>query len=125
MAVSAASGCVFSPQATITRTAVPSARCSGRAGGGQLTLGQNYPNPYNNETTVPFTLSDPADVRLSLFDLLGRKVAGVVRRQLAPGEQSIVLNLQGLGLPPGDYVYRLQVLTPYGVFGLSRLMTAV
>ena len=94
-----------------------------RANGGQFTLGQNYPNPHAGETTVPFALANSADIHLNISDLMGRKVAGVVRKGRSPGPQSIKLNLTGLGLPPGDYVYELQVTTKHGTYCQSRLMT--
>jgi hypothetical protein len=94
-----------------------------RANGGQFTLGQNYPNPHSGETTVPFALANPADVRLDINDMMGRKVAGVVRKGRNPGPQSIKLNLTGLGLPPGDYVYELQVSTKHGLYRQAKLMT--
>ena len=94
-----------------------------RVNGGQFTLGQNYPNPHSGETTVPFALSNRADVRLDINDLMGRKVAGVVRKGRGPGPQSIKLNLTGLGLPPGDYVYELQVVTRHGLYRQAKLMT--
>ena len=90
---------------------------------GSFVLEQNYPNPFRYETTVPFTLVSPADVHLNLFDALGRKVAGVVRKGRGPGKQSIKLNLYGLNLPAGDYVYQLQVSSRQGVFHQSLVMT--
>ncbi|MBC8085152.1 MAG: T9SS type A sorting domain-containing protein [Hymenobacter sp.] len=87
-------------------------------------LDQNYPNPFEGETTVPFVLNTAADVRLDLLDLSGRKVAGVVRKDRAAGAQSIKLNLRGLGLPAGDYLYQLQVTCQHGVFQQRLRMTA-
>lgn len=89
-----------------------------------FSLDQNYPNPFEGETTVPFTLNTAADVRLYLLDLSGRKVAGVVRKGRAAGAQSIKLNLRGLGLPAGDYLYQLQVSCEHGVFYQRLRMTA-
>lgn len=95
-----------------------------RETGGQFTLGQNYPNPYRDETAVPFTLTNPADVRLDLFDPMGRKVAGILRQGLEPGAHRINLNLFGLGLPAGDYSYQLQVTSRYGIYRQRMVMTA-
>lgn len=95
-----------------------------RETGGQFVLGQNYPNPYTDETTVPFTLANSSDVRLDLFDPLGRKVAVVLRKGLDPGPQHIHLNLYGLDLPAGDYFYQLQVTSRYGTYRQRRTMTA-
>lgn len=117
------SGCSVTPEVITPTVDALNSRSPGRATGGQFILGQNYPNPHNGETTVPFTLANPSDVRLDIFDLQGRKVAGVVRKGRSPGTQSIKLNLSGLGLPPGDYVYELQVTTRYGVYRQSMLMT--
>ena len=95
-----------------------------RETGGQFTLGQNFPNPYADKTTVPFTLTNAADVQLDIFDCLGRKVAGVIRKGLPAGPQTICLNLCGLNLPAGDYIYQLQVSNSYGVYSERKAMTA-
>ena len=87
-----------------------------------LILGQNAPNPHQGETYVPFTLLHPADVRLEIFDLLGRKMAAVVRKGLGSGEHRIQLNLRGLALPLGDYSYHLQATSALGVHSRSRVM---
>ncbi len=88
-----------------------------------LILGQNAPNPHEGETHIPFTLLHPADVRLEIFDLLGRKMAAVVRKGLGSGEHRIQLNLRGLCLPLGDYSYHLQATSALGAHSLSRVMT--
>ena len=90
----------------------------------QFVLGQNSPNPYSDKTTIPFTLVFAADVQLSIFDLLGRKVASILRKALVAGEHGIELNLSGLGLAPGAYVYQLRVTNRLGVYRQSRLMTS-
>lgn len=95
-----------------------------RETGGQFVLGQNYPNPCADATTVPFTLSNGSDVRLDLFDAAGRKVIGVLRREMSPGAHTIVLNLSGLGLRAGEYNYQLQVANSRGVYRQSKPMTA-
>lgn len=88
-----------------------------------LILGQNAPNPHRGETYIPFTLLYPADVRLEIYDLLGRKMAAVVRKGLSSGEHRIQLNLRGLHLPLGDYPYQLQATSGHGLHTLSRIMT--
>lgn len=86
-------------------------------------LGQNYPNPHSGETTVPFMLPINADVQLDLFDQSGRKMASVVRRGRIAGPQNIKLNLEGLGLPSGNYIYRLQVNSRFGIHQQTKQMT--
>ena len=90
-----------------------------------FTLGQNYPNPHSGETTVPFMLTVNADVHLDLFDQLGRKMASVLRKGRIAGPQNIKLNLDGLGLPAGDYIYRLQVSSRFGMHQQTKQMTIV
>jgi protocatechuate 3,4-dioxygenase beta subunit len=87
-------------------------------------LGQNYPNPYLNETTIPIYLELPSDVTLDLFDLQGRKVKTIERNGLSSGEYTFDLNMQRLGLPTANYAYQLTVKNSNGVFVGSKLMTA-
>jgi hypothetical protein len=120
----AGSGCAVSPEVTPHASNGPGPHVHDRETGGQFTLGQNYPNPFVSETTVPFTLNTNADVRLDLFDMMGRKMAGVVRKGRSAGPQSIKLNLDGMGLAAGDYSYQLEVTTRHGVYRQRKLMTA-
>lgn len=115
-------GCAVTPDVLSSPAVASVPRIADRTTGGQFVLGQNYPNPHTGETTVPFTLTNLADVRLDILDLMGRKVAGVVRKGRHPGSQSIKLNLSGLGLPPGDYVYELQVTTRHGTYRQAMMM---
>nr|WP_230688417.1 T9SS type A sorting domain-containing protein [Hymenobacter jeongseonensis] len=119
----AATGCFVTPDVVVSHTG-KFPRGLDRETGGQFTLGQNYPNPYIGETTVPFTLTHGGDVRLDLFDVAGRKMAGISRKGMTAGAQTISLNLSGLGLPSGDYLYQLQVTNSHGVYRQSKMMTA-
>jgi hypothetical protein len=114
------SGCAITPE---VRPDQPQ-HAHERESSGPFILGQNYPNPFVRETTVPFTLNVNADVRLDLFDPLGRKMAGVVRKGRHAGAQSIKLNLDGMGLAAGHYTYQLEVTTRHGVYRQRKLMTA-
>jgi hypothetical protein len=92
--------------------------------GGQFKLGQNFPNPYKDETTVPFKLTNASEVQIDLWDLAGKKVATVDKGKMGEGEQNILLNLKSLGLPNGSYIYQLQVSNSNGVFRQCKMMTA-
>jgi hypothetical protein len=63
------------------------------------------PNPAAGRTLVPFTLRQPADVRLAIYDTLGREVALVANRSYAAGDHAEPLDTDGLA--PGTYVVRL------------------
>jgi hypothetical protein len=86
---------------------------SGAADGvpGTAVLGENYPNPFNPGTTVPFTVHDPSRVQIVVYDMLGREVARLVDADLAPGFHSVVFD--GSGLASGVYICRLTA-TPHG-----------
>lgn len=71
-----------------------------------VSLFQNYPNPFNPTTTIPFEISQGAEVTLAVFDLLGRKVVEVLDREwMNAGEHRIGFNATNLA--SGVYVYRL------------------
>jgi len=63
------------------------------------------PNPSRGSLRVAFELPEPADVRLQLFDLLGRRVREI-RAAYAAGHQEVALD-QGRRLSPGVYQMRL------------------
>jgi len=68
-------------------------------------LGQNYPNPFNPATVIRYLLPVTSDVKLSVFDLLGREVAVLVHEVKAPGSYEV--NFSPNDLPSGVYLYRL------------------
>lgn len=69
-------------------------------------LSQNYPNPFNASTTIAYTLSQTAYVRVEIYDLLGRKVESLDYGQQEVGEYRIVWNANGK--PSGIYFYRIK-----------------
>ena len=71
-------------------------------------LNQNYPNPFNPETRIGYRLPVASDVKLELFDVLGRKLATLVNARQEAGSYLIALNAQTLNLASGTYFYRLQ-----------------
>ena len=71
-----------------------------------FTLGANYPNPFNPQTVIPFTLPEAAHVRLRVFDALGREVAVLVDERLAPNPYQVTFDAGSL--PSGLYLYRLE-----------------
>ena len=74
-------------------------------------LHQNFPNPFNPETTIRYDLAGPAEVRLTVYDVLGRRVRTLVAKKQAAGEHSAVWDGRddrGRQLASGVYVYRLE-----------------
>lgn len=50
-----------------------------------FTLEQNFPNPFNPSTTIRYTLTSTAHVRMRILDLLGREVERLVNVELSAG----------------------------------------
>jgi hypothetical protein len=79
-----------------------------------LRLAPNYPNPFDESTTIPFAVpgsSSGATVRLTVFDLQGRLVATLVDAPLPPGRHRVHWDGRtSAGTPArsGVYFYRLQ-----------------
>lgn len=73
---------------------------------GGITLSQNYPNPFNPSTVIGYQLAANSDVRLSVFDLLGREVAVLVNQNQSAGSYNVTFD--ATNLTSGVYMYRLQ-----------------
>ncbi len=69
-------------------------------------LHQNYPNPFNPSTTINFSLGKPSPVKLTVYNLLGQKVATVIDRPMSAGNHTVVFDAKRLG--SGLYFYRLE-----------------
>ncbi len=86
--------------------------------GGQFKLNQNYPNPFHDVTTIPFTLTNSSHVKIEIFDLQGRKVMEALNEKMSSGEQKVELNRKtnAAALAEGSYVYQLTVENENGIF---------
>lgn len=71
----------------------------------QLTLLQNYPNPFVEATTISFTLVEPTFTRMRIYDLLGREIRTLHDGFLPSGPHA--LKLEADHLPLGILFYRL------------------
>jgi hypothetical protein len=65
-----------------------------------------YPNPSAGAATVTLTLAEAEEVRVAVYDVLGRTVAVLHEGALAAGSNE--LRLDGAGLPPGVYIVRAE-----------------
>jgi hypothetical protein len=71
-----------------------------------FSLSQNYPNPFNPSTTIDYRLSFTGDVKLEVFDMVGRKVSTLVNARQSAGFHRVTF--QAKNLASGTYLYRLQ-----------------
>ncbi len=69
-------------------------------------LAQNYPNPFNPATSIKFSLPEGAQVKLTVYDLLGNEVKTLIDEYKPAGTYSVKFN--GAELTSGIYIYRLQ-----------------
>ena len=71
---------------------------------------QNYPNPFNPSTTIKYTVPtdekrETKNVKLIIYDILGREVATLVNQKRKPGNYEITWD--AMSQPSGIYLYRL------------------
>ncbi len=77
----------------------------------QFALHPNYPNPFNPETRIRFELAKTSNVRLMIYDVLGRKVRTLVSDKMDAGHHVVNwdgMNDEGIEAASGMYVYRIK-----------------
>lgn len=85
----------------------------------ELELHQNFPNPFNPETTISFYLPESEEIRLSVFNIVGQPVAVIAEGRLSAGEHQF--EWDATDKPSGMYIYQLEV----GKSVMTRKMTLV
>ena len=72
----------------------------------EFVLNQNYPNPFNPSTAITFSLPVDSDVQLSLYNMLGQKVADIANTQFQAGTHKVDFIADGLS--SGTYIYLIK-----------------
>jgi len=67
---------------------------------------KNYPNPFNPETTISYTLKTASNVKITVYDKLGREVAVLVDGAQSDGDHTVSFNASNF--PSGVYFYRVK-----------------
>ena len=73
-------------------------------------LKQNFPNPFNPETQISYTLDESSFVTLGIFDLLGKQVYHYNLGHQEKGNHNVLwtgINSDGYSVPNGVYFFRL------------------
>jgi len=74
-------------------------------------LAQNYPNPFNPSTTIEYVTTSRGPVEISVYNLLGRKVATLVEGIIPAGEHSATwdgCDSRGRSVATGLYFYEIR-----------------
>jgi hypothetical protein len=83
----------------------------------EFSLEANYPNPFNPSTTIAYGVPENADVRLSIYNLLGQEVATLAEGQHSAGRYSVVWDARdntGKTVSSGVYMYRMTATAASG-----------
>jgi hypothetical protein len=83
----------------------------------QYKLNQNFPNPFNGNTTIQYEISTISNVNLKIYDILGREVKTLVDEFQVAGPKTV--SFDASGLPSGVYFYRLHAWNTSASSGLG------
>ncbi|MBL1213642.1 MAG: T9SS type A sorting domain-containing protein [Ignavibacteriae bacterium] len=75
----------------------------------EFSLSQNFPNPFNPETIIEFTIPKKTDVKIIVYNLLGSEIAKIINEEKNPGNYRISFNASEYdALSSGVYFYSIQ-----------------
>ena len=73
----------------------------------ETALSINFPNPFNPQTTIPYTLAETTNVKITIYNILGQKIRTLLDGQKVPGAYSVVWDgrdEQGRSVSSGVYL---------------------
>ncbi len=88
-------------------------------------LNSNYPNPFNPSTTINYSLSVSADIRLDIYNLKGEMVRSLIDQHQSAGTFEIKWdgrNDKNIRVSTGIYIYRMELQTGNDIVSQSRQM---
>ncbi len=77
----------------------------------EFALYPNYPNPFNPETRIHFQLAEQSDVKVVIYDVLGRNVRTLIAANMDAGYHVVNwdgLNAAGIAMATGMYIFRIK-----------------
>ena len=74
----------------------------------KFSLSQNYPNPFNPSTRIQFGLSEQANTKLEIYNILGESVQIIIDDGMDAGFYDFNISMNGLA--SGMYFYRLTAI---------------
>jgi hypothetical protein len=75
-------------------------------------LFQNYPNPFNPSTKINYSIKEPGEVKITIFNEVGQQIRTLVDEAKSPGNYTIAwdgMDSKGNHLSSGLYFYQLKV----------------
>lgn len=72
----------------------------------KFNLSQNYPNPFNPTTNIEFSLPVSGNVKISVYDMLGKEVSVLANQFMQAGTYKS--DFDANSLPSGTYFYRIE-----------------
>ncbi len=69
-------------------------------------LAQNYPNPFNPETTINYSIAKQSNVKIVIYDALGKEVTTLINENKNAGNHFVIFNASNL--TSGVYFYKIE-----------------
>ncbi len=79
----------------------------------EFELCQNFPNPFNPETMIEYSVKENCHVSLKIYDILGHEVAVLVDQNHQPGRYQV--NMDARHLQTGLYLYTVKMKSFFAV----------
>ena len=79
---------------------------------GNSALEGNFPNPFSNQTSIRYFLSETSDIQLCIMNIVGQEVFSKVILSQHQGQNEFIWNgknINGIPVKPGIYLYRLVI----------------
>ncbi|MCX7737249.1 MAG: choice-of-anchor D domain-containing protein [Candidatus Kapabacteria bacterium] len=89
--------------------------------GFRYSLSQSNPNPASNTTSIDYEVGLESHTTISLYNSAGEKVTTLINQTLKPGQYTLTIDLNALGLSSGVYHYKIES----GPFSDSKAMIIV
>ena len=85
-------------------------------------VGQNYPNPFEDKTTIPLQLVLDSKVTLQVYDWNGKTMGQPVNTHFSSGRHTITVEKSAFQLSSGYYIYKVIVANADGIFEEHKKM---
>jgi hypothetical protein len=71
---------------------------------------RNYPNPFSQETTIDFELTENSQVTLKVFNMMGEEICELVNEEMEAGIHSVIWKVgNSAHVENGIYIYRIEI----------------